>query len=50
MPPSRFAGYSEEGRVRDVTLDGLFLNGRRIAFAAEARITVAAYADPPTFL
>ena len=50
MPPSRFAGYSEEGRVRDVTIDGLFLNGRRIASADEARITVAAFADPPRFL
>jgi hypothetical protein len=38
MPSSSFQGYDEEHAVSDITVDGLFLNERRIADLEEAQI------------
>ena len=49
MPPSEFRGHSAEGCVRDTVIDGLFLNGLRIASAAEANLRVGPFAEAPAF-
>ncbi len=49
MPASRFAGCSAEGRVYDVVIDGLYLNGKRVSSAEAARINVGDFAEMPNF-
>ena len=44
MPPSAFTGYDSGHLTEDVTIDGLFLNGRRIASLEEARVATNEFA------
>ena len=37
MPPSSLFGYDEEHAVSDITVEGFFLNDRRITDLKEAR-------------
>ena len=44
MPPSSFEGYDEEHAVSDVTVDGLFLDDRRITTLEEAQFDLREHA------
>lgn len=45
MPPSRFRGYDGAHTVRDVTVENLTLNGKRIGSLWEGNIAVLEYTD-----
>jgi len=46
MPSSYFIGYDETHRVENITVDGLYFNGRRITSAEEGNLTKTKFADP----
>jgi len=45
MPKSLFKGFDEEHRVRNIAIDGLFLNGFRIQNKAHANLEIRDFCD-----
>lgn len=43
MPPSGFSGYDAGHRVEDVTIEGLYHNGAKLATLAEAAVSVGKF-------
>ncbi len=49
MPHSTFRGFDEEHQSHDITIDGLYLNGKRVENPAEANLTIKDFVSNVTF-
>ena len=49
MPQSGFRGFDEEHQSRDITIDGLYLNGKRIERIEDANINIGKFTSNISF-
>ncbi len=49
MPPSVFRGFDAEHQSRDITVDGLYLNGKRVEGLEDANITIGDFTSNISF-
>lgn len=45
MPPSLFSGFDEQHKSRNITIEGLFLNGKAIKAWETANIQAGAFTE-----
>ena len=50
LPPSYFVGCDADHRNSDITVDGIYLNGRRVESEKDAKLGYGKFADPVRFI